>query len=66
MPTLDDVKTWLARSALAMSINDALEQLYSSVDEYYKARALIYMPRDEMLPPFKVGNGLNSFSVKSV
>jgi len=54
MPSLDDIKTWLAQSALAMTINDGLEKLYAYVDEYYKARALVYMPRDEMLPPFKV------------
>ena len=54
MPSLEDVKNWMARSALAMSVNEGMEKLYSYVDDYYRARAIIYMPRDEMLPPFKV------------
>ena len=54
LPRVKNIKTWLARTALATTINDGIEKLYSYADDYYKARALVYIPRDELLPPFKV------------
>ncbi|CAK8688943.1 unnamed protein product [Clavelina lepadiformis] len=53
LPTLDDIKKWLAQSALAIKIDDAVSVVYSYADEYYKARSLLYLPADERLPPFK-------------
>nr|CAB3262975.1 uncharacterized protein LOC100186072 [Phallusia mammillata] len=53
LPSLEDLKTWAAQTALALKIDEAVSKLYTYVDQYYQVRAVVYMPRDELLPPFK-------------
>jgi hypothetical protein len=38
---------------MAVKINEALEVLFSYADDYYRARALLNTPVEELLPPFK-------------
>nr|XP_002124291.1 uncharacterized protein LOC100186072 [Ciona intestinalis] len=61
LPTLGDIKTWLAQSAFSIQIDDTVKMLYSYVDDYYRARAVMFMPRDEMLPPFKGHSFVSGF-----
>lgn len=47
---------------MAVKINEALEVLFSYADDYYRARALISIPTEELLPPFKVQRHLILYS----
>lgn len=53
LPTLEDIENWFTQTAMAVKINEALEVLFSYADDYYRARALISIPTEELLPPFK-------------
>uniref|UniRef100_H2Z9S4 VWFD domain-containing protein n=1 Tax=Ciona savignyi TaxID=51511 RepID=H2Z9S4_CIOSA len=61
LPTLSDIQTWIAQSAFSIQIDETVNMLYSYVDDYYRARAIMLMPRDEMLPPFKGHSFVSGF-----
>merc|ERR1711881_439325 len=52
-PTLEDIESWFTQTAMAVKINEAIEVLFSYADDYYRARAMLNIPMDELLPPFK-------------